>query len=220
MLFLSQSPIGKCFDYMNKKNDLNTESELISGFHLGEEGVLKIIFDTHYASLWSFANRIIRDEEVANDMVANAIIKLWEKRLQMNSLKGIMAYLYAILRNECLRYKIEFNKRNKIYEEVNYLNMHEPDTEIAEIRSRLIQLILLKSQQMPAQMQMIFGKAYLEGISASEIAKEMNISIHTVQTQKKRAMKRLRLELLKKKLPEYCIILPLNMVLLFGILDF
>jgi RNA polymerase sigma-70 factor (family 1) len=215
-----QSPIGKCFDYMKKKNEYDTESELVSGFQLGAEGVLKIIFDTHYTSLWSFANRIVRDEEIANDLVANAIIKLWEKRSQMNSIKGIIAYLYTILRNECLQYINEFNRRIKVYEEVNYLNQQHADTETAEIRSRLIQLILLESQKMPAQMQVIFGKAYLDGKSANEIAAELNISTHTVQTQKKRAMKRLRQELLNKNLPEYCIILPLKAVLLFGILDF
>jgi RNA polymerase sigma-70 factor (family 1) len=205
---------------MKKKAVYNTESELISGFQLGAEGVLKIIFDMHYASLWSFANRIVRDEEMANDLVAKAIIKLWEKRSQMNSLKGIIAYLYTILRNECLQYINEFNRRSKVYEEVNYLNQYDTDIETAEVRSRLIQVILLESQKMPPQMQVIFRKAYLEGKSANEIAAELNISIHTIQTQKKRAMKRLRQELLNKKLPEYCIILPVKAVLLFGILNF
>ena len=63
---------------------------------------------------------------------------------------------------------------------------------------RLVNTIELEVKQMPSQMQHVFRLAYIDGRLAPSIAEKLNLSVHTVQTHKKLAMKRLRQALAKK----------------------
>jgi RNA polymerase sigma-70 factor (family 1) len=183
---------------MNFSPAYRSPEALLHDFRSGNQQALKVVYNFHYHALWSFANRILKDGDAAEDIIAESFIKLWERRMQMESIKGMIAYLYTIIRHACLTHLSQQSKMEQVHEEARYLEQFNNNIAVEEYRSGLIQLILLEASKMPKQMQTVFSMAYLEGMQALAIADKLSVSIHTVQTQKKRALKRLRLQLSKK----------------------
>ena len=176
----------------------NSPEALLHDFRSGDEAALKAIYDLHYHSLFSYAFRITREENVTEDILAESFFKLWQKRQNMESIKGMIAYLYAIIRNQCLVHLQKIAKRDSVYSELQYLDQSGNEEDSEELRTYLLQLIDLEVKQMPGQMQQVFRLAYIEGSLAPAIAEKLALSVHTVQTHKKLAMKRLRQALAKK----------------------
>ncbi len=167
-------------------------------FRQGNELALKTLLELHFSALISYAGRLSKDEAAAYDIVTESFVKLWDKRAHMESLKGMIAYLYVIIRNGCFVFLQQRDRMAQSHQEASYLEQFQAEADTEETRSRLIQLILLETAAMPPQMQQVFRMAYLESMSAQAIAEALNLSVLTVHTHKKLAMKRLRAALSKK----------------------
>lgn len=185
----------------------DSEALLLHDFRHGVEMALKVIYRQHYHSLWSFANRLVKDEAMVDDIIAESYVKLWHKRLEMDSLKGMIAYLYAIVRNGCISCVNERSRRDRMHKELAYINQLQDVAVTEEIRARLMQTIKIETENLPPQMREVFKLAYLEGLLAPAIAERMSLSVHTVHTHKKLAMKKLRKALEKKGFTRWSYIL-------------
>ncbi len=182
------------------RNELpyHSTEALVSDFRNGKEAALEAVYKLHARAVLHFAYKIIQDETIADEIVAESFLRLWNKRTKLETVKGLIGYLYAIARNLCYQYQNEEKKRKEVLDEFGYLENQEVDPICEEMRSRLLQAIYLETQQMPEQMKKVFTLAYLEGMLAPAIAQELAVSVNTVQTHKKAALKRMRTALAKK----------------------
>lgn len=184
---------------------------LLADFRNGKEAALDYVFHHHYASLHAFTLRLVNDEDIANDVVVESFMKLWKKRHLFTEIKGLIGYLYAIIRNTSYAELNEAKRYKKHTADYGYLSDKYEDwamkMETEEIRAKLLQLIWHDMQDMPPKMKEVFRLAYLEGKLAPEIAKILNVSVNTVKTHKKIAMKKVRDSLRKKGYMNWMIIL-------------
>lgn len=171
---------------------------MLFDFQSGKEQALEAIYTTHSRAIYSFTLRLVQEEDICDEIVAESFFRLWTKRQQFDSIKGLVSYLYTIARHLCYEHQQNETKRKAVLEEVGYLSSIDTDPVCEEMRSRLLQAIYLETQQMPEQMKRVFTLAYLEGMLAPAIAKELAVSINTVNTHKKAALKRVRAALAKK----------------------
>lgn len=186
---------------------------LLADFRNGKEAALDFIFHHHYPSLHAFTMRLVNDEDLANDVVVESFMKLWKKRTLFTDIRGLVGYMYAIIRNTAYAELNAANKYKKKTSEFGYLSDKYDDwamkMETEEIRAKLLQLIWNDMKDMPPKMKAVFRLAYLEGKLAPEIAKILNVSVNTVKTHKKIAMKKVRDSLRKKGYTNWMIILEL-----------
>lgn len=173
----------------------NLES-LLPGFCSGCEVALGRLYKQLNYRLRAYALRLTREEGAAEDIIAESFIKLWEHRTQMDSIKGLIAYLYTTIRHACYKYLRAEAKRGQAHEEWNYVTQSGAEAEDLDIM--LVARIIEETTRMPVQMRVVFNLAYMEGLRATAIAERLSISVHTVQTQKKRALKRIRIALARK----------------------
>lgn len=198
---------------ISKTHTYNDPDVLLTDFQNGKEAALEYVYCHHHPSLLAYTMRLLNDEDEANDVINESFVKLWEKRKLFNSIKGLVGYLYAIIRNTAYAAMREAKKYNQHKTDFVYLSdkfdelEHMLDTE--EIRAKLMQLIYQDIQEMPPQMKAVFQLAYLEGKLAPEIANILSVSVNTVQTHKKAGMKKIRLSLRKKGFTNWMIILEL-----------
>jgi RNA polymerase sigma factor (sigma-70 family) len=186
---------------------------LLADFRNGKEAALDFIFNHHYPSLHAFTMRLVNDEDLANDVVVESFMKLWKKRTLFTDIRGLVGYMYAIIRNTAYAELNAANKYKKKTSELAYLSDKFEDwatkMETEEIRAKLLQLVWHDMKEMPPKMKEVFRLAYLEGKLAPEIAKILNVSVNTVKTHKKIAMKKVRDSLRKKGYTNWMIILEL-----------
>lgn len=167
---------------------------IINELRKGNKDVFQSVFYEYYPLLAKFAHRYINDADICEDLIQDVFTSLWEKR-QGISILSLKAYLFTAIKNKCQDYLRHLNVRDK--HDVFLIEAYFESSGETHIHSELSEKINRILHDLPENMRLIFKQKYLNGHSASEIAEDMDVSVNTVNTQLKRAKKKIRLELLR-----------------------
>lgn len=149
-------------------------------------------FKELYPSLCGFAFQYLKDRDVSEDIVQDAFMKVWDKYSQFNQFYKLKAFLYISVRNSSINYLENLKVANKYYESNSGYNIEEDaDFEMRIIENEVNMLLYKAIDSLPHQTQNII-RLSIGNKKNQEIADELNISIDTVKTLKKRAYKTLR----------------------------
>lgn len=185
------------FSVMDKKN-ISAE-EMKQAIARGDKKAFEQLFREWYAPLCIYAESIVHDRDLAEDLVQGIFCALWEKRESMVVRESLKSYLYRSVYHAALNSLkhdkvklafLEFLQKQGIGGENNIeylMNTENQEKMIGELK-RAIGLL-------PDQCREIFMLSRFEGKKSQEIAMDLNLSLRTVEAQLYRAMKRLREEL-------------------------
>lgn len=178
---------------MNKRKPYE-EIEMTLAFQQGREEGFDFFFRELYPALCFYANRMVDDLADSEEIASDAFIKIWNKRAQFHQPQHIRAYLYRIVRNDCLKLLQRRNKNLKAEADVIYLNsdVAHYDESKELITAEFIRQLYDALSELPTQCSRVFQKLYVEGKSPKETASDLNISIGNVKTQKARGIATLR----------------------------
>ena len=175
----------------NTHNYFNlSDNNFIIKLHSGDERIFKEIFKKYYLPIRSFAWRFVKDNDIAEDIVQDCFLNVWEKRLTFSVIAEIRSYLYTSTRNACLDYlKHEQIKQKHAIHLLATVSQEEEQEYILEeeVDALIYQAIGTLSQQ--AQKMVIMT---LNGDSNLEIAQKLNVTINTVKSTKLKAYQILR----------------------------
>lgn len=157
-----------------------------------------------YARSKRFACEYVGDED-AEDVVQNVFIHLYERQHLFKTCTNLKAYLFSSIKNKCLdilaRRVMERENLTSIQSErelelrMNFDSLEALDIHLLEeesINERLEQAL----SHLPEKCRIIFEMNKLEGKKQQQIAKDLHISVNTVESQMAIAYKKLRQELL------------------------
>jgi len=179
----------------------DSERDLIERLKKGDERVMAPIFKLYNKSLFYFARQLVDNDGQAEDIVADAFIKLWQKNNDFESLPAIKAFMYVTVRNSCSNYLKHVKRKTASHEEILHLTKDEEDyIESKMVKANLLELILEEVENLPPIRRKIFKMIYIEDLSIFEIATKLGITVDTVRVQKARALHGLRTAILKKNL--------------------
>jgi RNA polymerase sigma-70 factor (ECF subfamily) len=135
-------------------------------------------------------------DEDAENIVQDVFMMLWEKRRELNIQISLTAYLFSLIKNKCIdhlrrqiiaeTYKQELKMKLSSLEDMNQAFSSDEDIE-GFINDAL--------HKLPKRCREIFVMSRMEGKKYHEIAKELNLSVNTVENQMSVALKKLRIEL-------------------------
>lgn len=179
---------------------MNLEQELIKSVYKGNKKGFEILFRTYYKRLCAYAVSFVSQNDLAEDIVTDVFLKLWEKRETLNIPESVSSYLFQSVKNSCINYlNREKNRKNTISEnEINLLNLKikypvsdkYPLTDL--IGQELEEKIRTEIEKLPEQCREIFYLSRFEELSHKEIAEKLGISENTVKVQIYRALIKLR----------------------------
>lgn len=151
---------------------------------------LKEIFENNYSGLCNYANAIVKDKHLAEDIVQSVFIQLWENQ-KIFQLKAPKPYLLKCVRYKSIDYLKSPNRKREI------LTANLPDTETKETQvlkeGDILPMLHYFADQLPSKMRQVFLMSRQHGMSYKEISSELNISIKTVENQIGTALKKLRI---------------------------
>lgn len=174
------------------------EKLILERLRQGDEKAFKHIFDRHYTLLCRFANQILNDESLAEEIVDDVIFYLWEHRKDIEITHTIRAYLMRSVRNRCLNELNSLSHRTE-HSFSTYLtddNLEFLDTLFADENHPLGTLIEQEMEDelmrcinsLPDECRKVFKKSRFEQKKYEEIAQELNISVNTVKYHIKNAL--------------------------------
>jgi RNA polymerase sigma-70 factor (ECF subfamily) len=158
------------------------------------------IFQLYQPVVFSLAYGIMEDHQEAQDITQEVFIRLWQATDQQFAEHiNLKRYLMTITRNACIDVLRKLQLATSRRKELLYLLEKEDRSFIKreEINAEIVERLYYDSiEKLPRKARDVYKYSML-GLTMSEIATKLKISISTVNSQKARAT-----ELLKKALVE------------------
>lgn len=153
----------------------------------------KTLYQLLFDGLYRFSYSIVKSKEIAEEIVSDVFIKIWQIRSRLPEIDNLKVYLYTITKNFSFNY-IHRNYKNPLIS-IDDMDI-EPVIEVgspeelcisAEIIARIRQAI----QQLPPQCRIILQLVKEDGMKYKEVAEVLNISVFTVRNQLAIAIRKL-----------------------------
>lgn len=139
-----------------------------------------------YLPLGMYALRIVDDADIAEDMVQEAFLKVWQRMEAGVEVANFKAFMYRCVRNECLSY-LSSRKEDTVVEEcIPEVGEDDIDTSVRDAK------IWKAIDELPEKCREVFLMSKRDGYTNDEIADELGISVKTVKNQMTKAYSRLR----------------------------
>lgn len=178
---------------MGKYDGLN-DRELISLLQQGDEGALRPIYDTYIRQLHYFILRTAKSKQLAEDVVQDVFIKVWDNRMQIDKEQPFKPYLYTIAKRHLLNLLKRVQHEAYIVEEIrNNTATLENTTDMAIDFQESNVAITEAIDKLPSQCREVFLRCKIKGQSYRQAAEELGITEGTVNSQMVKALRSIRM---------------------------
>ncbi|NOT74765.1 MAG: sigma-70 family RNA polymerase sigma factor [Cyclobacteriaceae bacterium] len=169
------------------------ESILIERLCQRDSSALDYLYDHYSGALYSVVLRVVRKEEIAEEVLQDVFIKIWDRMASYDPTKGrLFTWMLNIARNQAIdktrsREMSQGKKTDDIDNLVNKIDRQE--SAYSPIEAIGLKEVLTK---LPEDQRFVIDHLYLKGFTQSELAEEFGIPLGTIKTRTRMAMKELR----------------------------
>lgn len=169
------------------------EEQLVGALKSKDRGALEYLYDNYSGALYGVVFRILNNQEIAEEALQDAFLKIWDKVDSYDSTKGrLFTWMLNIARNLAIdktRSK-EISKEKKTAPLENLVNSIDSKAYV-EMRTDGIGL-KETLKKLTEDQQFVIEYLYFRGYSQSEVSEEFGIPLGTVKTRLRLAMIELR----------------------------
>lgn len=173
---------------------LNTSKEIINISLIQEGNHLEFarLMDIYTDALFLFAKGILANSQLAEEVVSDVFIKVWESRDKLSVIADLKSYLYSAVHNQAISSLRKENKNIVSIEDIDHFHFEPADTpDDGLIQEEQLRKIYKAVNRLPAQTKMVFSLAKVQGLKYKEIAKVLGISVKTVDYHVASAVKKI-----------------------------
>jgi RNA polymerase sigma-70 factor (ECF subfamily) len=153
-----------------------------SGIAKSDQKKFKQLIEITSAELLLFAIGFVRNKEVAEEIVSDVYVKIWNNRSEIENILNLKSYLFICVRNGSLSYlrKVKNDPTISVETFSDYHFIPVEDNNNSQIEKETIDSIYSAIEELPAKCKLAFTLAKINGLKYSQIAEIMNISEKTV----------------------------------------
>jgi RNA polymerase sigma-70 factor (ECF subfamily) len=176
----------------------SSDVELIERLQRHDPQALAELYDRYGRLAYSLILRVVRDTGVAEDLVQETFMRVWNRAQGLDAQKGSVGpWLLAVARNRAIDYlrSAGGRERNAMeFEESDHPALYV-DMEQDILSSDNARRVKTAVQRLTPHQREVIELAYFEGLSQTEMAERMGQPLGTVKTWVRAALKNLRDEL-------------------------
>ncbi|MFK7780900.1 RNA polymerase sigma factor [Psychroserpens sp.] len=172
---------------------MSDDKGLILKLQSRDESALGLLYDKYSAALYGVIIRICKDEQMAENLLQDTFLTIWEKSESYDFHKGrFYTWAHRIARNKTLNF---IRKSNKLIQ-TDDLSVYNNIT--AEVKNDIDYLKLKGTiQQLEPHHQRAIMLVYFNGMTHREAHEEMNVPLGTFKSYVRQALKHLQDEYVK-----------------------
>ncbi|MEJ5994779.1 RNA polymerase sigma-70 factor [Pedobacter sp. Du54] len=180
--------------------EIETGNDLVTIIHEGEITAFTKFYTLFFQRLLLASSKHIKDAFIAEEIVQNVFLKIWEAPENLVEVKSIKSYLYKSVINASINH---VNRQKNIAQHHQKIAAEFTEEYLIDLdeENDLIVLLHAEIDKLPPQCQKIFKLNRFERLKYKEIASMLAISERTVENHIALALKVLRKSLLEKKSP-------------------
>jgi len=176
----------------SKKISLS-EEELVSALKRQDTIAIKALYDMYSGALLGVISRIIQQTEVAEDLLQETFVKIWNSSANYDASKGrLFTWMMNVARNlsiDKLRSK-DFKNANKNQDIENNVDFIDQQKKVSFNADTLgVKELVTK---LKPDLKEVLDMVYFKGYTHVEAAEQLNIPLGTVKTRVRMAIIELR----------------------------
>lgn len=153
------------------------------------------LFHREYGNLCRYALSYMQDESLAEDVVQDTFIKIWEQKKDLIASAEIRFYLITAVRNNCISAirkqktaKVHFTEETPEPEPEVFITRRQHNEQADEQARKIKEALAL----LPPKCKEVFLLIKMQGMSYKQAAEALNLSVKTIENQMGKAIKTLR----------------------------
>jgi RNA polymerase sigma-70 factor (ECF subfamily) len=182
---------------------MNKQLEIFKRIVSNDVQAYETLFKEYYNFLCSYAYSLTKERTIAEDIVENFFVELWNNRHKINITTSVRSYFIGSIHNRCLNYLQREKPRFISTQDISALIDKEGTvgdsliaTDAPSLLVNELEDVLAKAiEKLPHGCKEIFLLSRYNDLNYEEIAEKQKVSINTVKTQIKIALQKLRDEL-------------------------
>lgn len=179
------------------------EGILLNKLKSGDTSAFTVIFTKYYKSLVTFSFSFTRDSDLAEEIVQEVFLRLWENREQLAIKSSLKSFLLKSVQNKSL----DSLRHTDIAGRYSSFVLAHPilsqnDTENYVLYAELQEKFNAAMLKIPEKYAEAFRLSRMENLNYQEISEKLGVSVRTVEVRIARA-----LDSLHKELRDYLIAL-------------
>lgn len=182
--------------HSSEADNLNqTDADLFLQLQNGQTDTLAILYDRHAGLVYGIALKFLGNTSEAEDLTQDIFLILTRECSYDLNRGSLRTYLAILTRSRALdrlrsRSRSQKRLRQQSLTENAIVSPNNPLVDISRLeRSSEVQQAL---EQLSTKEQDVLRMAYYQGLSQSEIAKQLNIALGTVKSRSRRGLLKLR----------------------------
>ncbi|MCU0353076.1 MAG: sigma-70 family RNA polymerase sigma factor [Cytophagales bacterium] len=169
------------------------EDQLVALLKQHDRKGFEYLYDRYSAALYGVVLRIVRTEEVAEDVVQEAFVKIWKNVAAYDKSKGtLFTWVLNIARNTA----IDKVRTQDFKQQASIQDLEQNVSMLDRQANELPQVDFIGMEKHVAQLRpehrLVVDYLYFKGYTQTELAEELDIPLGTVKTRIKAAINHLR----------------------------
>jgi len=180
-----------------------TESEIINRILNGEKALYEIIVRRYNPQLYKIGRSYNYNHEDTQDLMQETFIDAYIGLRKFEKRSGFKTWIIRIMLNNCYRKKEKSSYKNEVPQDIKdnmkpvFSGSERDDTDKIIQNHELKGIIENTIGKIPENFRMVFSLREINGLSVSETADVLNISVSNVKVRLNRAKAMLRTEIEK-----------------------
>jgi len=155
----------------------------------------KAIVNCFHSGIFNFLIFRVNDRAVAEDLLQDTFIRLWESREALDEKLSIKSYLFTIANNLALNH-IRHENIVWRFKQNPSLDRALPETPFEKLTHKELEACIQKTiDTMSDKVRMVFLIYKVEGLSYKDIAERLGLSVATVESHMVKALRMIREDL-------------------------
>jgi RNA polymerase sigma-70 factor (ECF subfamily) len=168
------------------------ERDLLDRSRRGDEGAFDSVFRELYPSLVRCAEAMLHRRDVAEEVVQEVMLALWERRETLVVEDSLRAYLFRATRNRSLNHLRHVTIERKAEPELSAVESSDASAPASLVDEEIEVALRHAVSSLPPRCREVFELSRVHGLRYSEIAATLGISPKTVEAQMGKALRILR----------------------------
>lgn len=159
----------------------------------GDQKKFRQLIEITSDELLLFAVSFLRNREVAEEVISDVFVRIWQNKSELETIKNLRSYLFISVKNGCLSHLRKSGKEKIIsideFSDFHFIPVEGPENDIIE--KETLDQIYEVIEKLPPKCKMAFTLAKINGLKYKEIADIMGVSEKTVNNHLVSAIKKI-----------------------------
>jgi RNA polymerase sigma-70 factor (ECF subfamily) len=172
---------------------MSEDSETIRRIRRGDKQEFEKLFRSSYVSLVHYARVLLKDHDMAEEIVQDLFFRLWQGRENLKIESSLNGYLFRSVHNRSLHYIEHLKVVSRHAGEIAAESPASSDSVTEDIYySELQEKVTRVLDRLPERCRAIFRMSRFEGLKYNEIADKLSVSLKTVEADMGKALREFR----------------------------